>query len=89
MPILILLNIFLQRKDEGMNIDIKISNKREWKKLEENPQYGTIFHTWEWLKIAERHTDMKLYPIIGIGMKGRDSVRNYIRRNNTLFLVRS
>jgi len=58
-----------------MNIDIKISDKREWKKLEENPQYGTIFHTWEWLKIAERHTDMKLYPIIG--MKGTTVVGIY------------
>ena len=75
MPISIFLNLFLQRKDEGMNIDIKISDEREWKKLEKNPQYGTIFHTWEWLKIAERHTDMKLYPIIG--MKGTTVVGIY------------
>ena len=50
-----------------MNIDTKISDKREWKKLEENPQYDMIFHTWEWLKIVEKHANMKLYPIIGIG----------------------
>jgi len=65
-PILIFLNLFLKRIDEGMNIDIKISDEREWKKLEGNPQHGTIFHTWEWLKIVERHTNMELYPIIGM-----------------------
>ena len=60
--------------------------------MEEIRRESSIWHDishMEWLKIAERHTDMKLYPIIGMGMKGRDSVRNYIRRNNTLFLVRS
>jgi len=58
-----------------MNIDIKISDEREWKKLEENPQYGTIFHTWEWLKIVEKHANMRLYPIIG--MKGTTVVGIY------------
>ena len=65
-----------------MNIDIKISDKREWKKLEENPQHGTIFHTWEWLKIVEKHANMRLYPIIG--MKGTTVVGIYPIFNNLL-----
>ena len=49
-----------------MTIDIKIGGEKEWSKLEENLQQGTIFHTWKWLKIVEKHTRSKLYPIIGV-----------------------
>ena len=49
-------------------VDVKIANKsdaEEWDKLVEASPHGTIFHTWKWLKIVEKHTNSKLYPIIG------------------------
>ena len=33
--------------------------------VDSSPQ-GTLFHTWKWLKIAEKHTATKLYPLMGI-----------------------
>ena len=51
-----------------MTIELKIAsekNAEEWNKLVESSPHGTIFHTWKWLKIAEKHTNSKLYPIIG------------------------
>lgn len=51
-----------------MTIEIKIASEKEaeeWDKLVDSSPHGTIFHTWKWLKIAEKHTNSKLYPIIG------------------------
>ena len=51
-----------------MTIEIKIVDEKEaeeWNKLVESAPHGTIFHTWKWLRIAEKHTNSKLYPIIG------------------------
>jgi CelD/BcsL family acetyltransferase involved in cellulose biosynthesis len=51
-----------------MTIDIKIAGEKdaeEWNKLVESSPHGTIFHTWKWLKIVEKHTSSKLYPLIG------------------------
>lgn len=51
-----------------MTIELKIageSDSDEWDRLVERSPHGTIFHTWKWLKIAEKHTNSKLYPIIG------------------------
>ena len=51
-----------------MDITLKIAgneDKEEWNKLVENSHNGTVFHTWDWLKIAEKHTNSKLYPLIG------------------------
>ena len=51
-----------------MTIELKIASEKdaeEWNKLVESSPHGTIFHTWKWLKIAEKHTNSKLYPIIG------------------------
>ena len=51
-----------------MTIEIKIVDEKdaeEWNKLVESSPHGTIFHTWKWLKIVEKHTSSKLYPIIG------------------------
>ena len=59
----------------------KNEDAEEWNKLVENSLHGTIFHTWEWLKIVERHTNSKLYPIIGY--KGTEAVGIY-----PLFLMR-
>jgi len=47
-------------------IELKLANSaKEWNKLVEKSSYGTIFHRWEWLKIVEKHTKSKLYPVIG------------------------
>ena len=51
-----------------MTIELKIadeSDSNEWDILVERSPHGTIYHTWKWLKIAEKHTNSKLYPIIG------------------------
>jgi len=52
-----------------MTTDLRIVENSEseyWDSIIfESPQ-GTLFHTWKWLKIAEKHTKTKLYPIIGI-----------------------
>ena len=57
-------------------IELKIANEKdaeEWDKLVENSPHGTIFHTWKWLKIMEKHSTKmifgkrcksKLYPVI-------------------------
>ena len=51
-----------------MDIELQVAeeNEREkWDMIVENSPHGTIFHTWEWLKIVEKHVNMRLYPIIG------------------------
>ena len=51
-----------------MDIELQVvrENEREkWDMIVENSPHGTIFHTWEWLKIVEKHVNMRLYPIIG------------------------
>ena len=58
-----------------MEIEIKIGNEGEWSKLEDNLEDVTIFHTWKWLKIAEKHTNSRFYPLIG--MKGTTPVGIY------------
>ena len=38
----------------------------EWDiKIDKSP-HGTIFHRWDWLKITERHTGTRLYPMAGM-----------------------
>jgi len=54
-----------------MNIEVQVAENKElknWNALIEASPYGTIFHTLDWLKIAEKHTNSKLYLLIG--MKG-------------------
>ncbi len=49
-----------------MTITIKIAHDgTQWDDLLARAPFRTIFHTWEWLKIVEKHTKTKLYPIIG------------------------
>ena len=50
--------------------DIKIRELKEeeckiWDELVESSPHGTIFHKLEWLKTVERHTNSKLYLLIG------------------------
>ena len=44
----------------------------EWDDLVNKSPQGSIFHTWRWLKIVEKHTNSKLYPLIG--MKGNTPI---------------
>jgi hypothetical protein len=48
-----------------MSIELRVAEKNEgksWDRMVEASTYGTIFHTWKWLKIIEKHTKSKLYP---------------------------
>lgn len=50
-------------------MDIKIAcenDSEEWDKIVENSPHGTIFHTWKWLKLVEKHTKTKFYPLIAL-----------------------
>ena len=37
-----------------------------WNAIVDGSPQGTIFHKWEWLKIAEKHSGSRLYPLIGL-----------------------
>ena len=72
-----------------MTIELKIADKKdaeEWDKLVDSSQHGTIFHTWKWLKIAEKHTNSKLYPIVGY--KGAEPVGVYPVFHKKKFLIK-
>ncbi len=65
-------------KKSKMSIELEIvgeDEKDKWDTLVETSPHGTIFHTWEWLKIMEKHTKSKLYPIVG--MKGTTIIGIY------------
>ena len=52
----------------NMTIELKVASDRDaekWDNIVETSPHGTIFHKWNWLKIAEKYTKSKLYPIIG------------------------
>jgi hypothetical protein len=52
-----------------MNVEVRIAGNEElknWDLLADSSPYGTIFHTLDWLRIAEKHTNSKLYPLIGL-----------------------
>jgi len=58
-----------------MNIEVRIAENEElknWDALMEASPYGTIFHLPDWLRIAEKHTNSKLYPLIGL--KGEEVI---------------
>lgn len=38
----------------------------EWDMINAKSPFGTLFHSWDWMKITENHTNTKLYPLIGI-----------------------
>ena len=51
-----------------MSIELRVAGKDEqdkWDAIVEVSKQGTIFHNWNWMKIVEKHTKSKLYPIIG------------------------
>lgn len=52
-----------------MVVEIRIAQNEdaeEWNAINSDSPHGTLFHSWNWLKIAEKHTGMKLYPIFGM-----------------------
>ena len=52
-----------------MTVEIRIANNadaQEWDRIISESPHGTLFHQWNWLKITEKHTRSKLYPLIGI-----------------------
>lgn len=52
-----------------MEIELKIATENDaqlWDRIVDSSPQGTLFHTWKWLKIAENHTNTRLYPILGL-----------------------
>ncbi len=52
-----------------METELKVIDDRDaelWDKIVESSSHGTIFHTWKYLKIVEKHTGAKLYPLMGV-----------------------
>jgi hypothetical protein len=52
-----------------MTFDVKIADNKdakEWDDINDNSCLGTIFHQWKWLKITEKHTQTKLFPLFGL-----------------------
>ena len=51
---------------EKMGFCIHIADEttqKEWDDYIQSSPHGTIFHTWKWLKIMEKHTNSTLYPL--------------------------
>ena len=58
-----------------MTIEVRIAENgdlKKWDMLIEASPYGTIFHTLDWLRIAEKYTNSELYPLIGL--KGEKAI---------------
>ena len=52
-----------------MTIELRLAQNndaKEWDRIVSESLHGTLFHHWDWLKITERHTQTKLYPLMGI-----------------------
>ena len=52
-----------------MTFEIRLAQNtdaKEWDTIVSKSPHGTIFHQWDWLKITEKHTDSRLYPLFGI-----------------------
>jgi len=52
-----------------MTVEIRIAQNDDakgWDEINLKSPHGTLFHTWNWLKITEKHTQTTLYPFIGL-----------------------
>jgi len=52
-----------------MTVEIQlaqIDDAKEWDRIISESPHGTLFHKWDWLKITEKHTQTKLFPLIGL-----------------------
>jgi hypothetical protein len=48
-----------------MHLDIFDETRSQiWNKINEQSQNGTLFHTWEWLKLVEKHSGSQLIPLV-------------------------
>ncbi len=50
-----------------MAVELKIAGEDDaglWDRIVESSPQGTIFHTWKCLKILEKHSKTKLYPVV-------------------------
>lgn len=50
-----------------MTTDLEIISRRDapaWDALVEKSGSGTLFHRWDWLETAARHTGSRLYPVV-------------------------
>lgn len=60
----------------GYNVEIAVPHSEvEWNEYNKSSSHGTIFHTWEWLKIMEKHSKSTLYPLKIL--KGSFHIANY------------
>jgi hypothetical protein len=51
-----------------MTIEICLAQNddaKKWDEINANSPHGTLFHTWDWLKNTEKHTQTMLFPFIG------------------------
>jgi len=51
-----------------MTINIEVATEGDlevWYQVLRTSSHSTIFHTWDWLKIMEKYTNTKLYPLVG------------------------
>lgn len=49
--------------------------QKEWDDIVASSSHGTIFHTWKWLRIVEKHTKMRFLPLMAY--KGNELVALY------------
>ena len=52
-----------------MTVELRIAQNKdakEWDAIISQSPHGTLFHQWEWLKITEKHTLTKVYPLMGM-----------------------
>jgi len=52
-----------------MTVEIRIAgnaDKDAWDTIVSQSPHGTIFHRWDWLKIARNHTNLQLFPVFGM-----------------------
>jgi len=40
------------------------TDAQQWDDIVNSSLNGTLYHTWNWLKITEKHSDSKLYPLV-------------------------
>jgi len=55
--------------------EVKVADEKDlevWDKIVDSSEMGTIFHKLDWLRATEKHTNTKLYPLIGY--EGREVV---------------
>lgn len=52
-----------------MAVEIKVAGESDsvaWDGLVKESAYGTLFHSFRWLKLVEKYTKSKLYPLMGV-----------------------